>query len=101
LAKPLGQPSTDQTCENVGRAASGRRNDDAHGLYWIGLRPCNPRCGRDRGSARRAEIDDAEVLLLSPSANGHAAGRARSDAAALAGFSIRSAGSQLCSCDAR
>jgi hypothetical protein len=48
-----------------------------------------------------AEIDDAEVLLLSPWANGHAAGRARSDAAALAGFSIPSAGSHLCSCDAR
>jgi hypothetical protein len=52
LAKPIGQPSTDQTCENVGRAASGRRDDDAHGLHWVGLRPCYARTDRESSGTR-------------------------------------------------
>src|SRR5262245_64889790 len=52
LAEPLRQPLRDQACDDVGRPASGVADDDAHRTRWIGLRPSDPRHGRERGSAR-------------------------------------------------
>ena len=52
LAEPLRQPLTDQARDDVGRAAGGIANNDAHRPRRIGLRPCEARHGRQRGSAR-------------------------------------------------
>ena len=38
LTEPLRQPLADQTCGNVGRAASRKSDDDAHQTRWIALR---------------------------------------------------------------
>jgi hypothetical protein len=43
---------TDQACDDIGRAASGKADDHAHGPSWIGLRLCHARGGWERGSAR-------------------------------------------------
>jgi len=51
LAQALQQPLTHQACEDVGRPASGKADNDAHRPRWIGLRPRNSRDGRERGSA--------------------------------------------------
>jgi len=42
---------SDKACEDVGRPASGKADNDAHRPRWIGLRPRNSRDGRERGSA--------------------------------------------------
>jgi len=39
LAEPLRQPLTDQTREDVPRAAGGKTKYDAHGFRRVGLRP--------------------------------------------------------------
>ena len=52
LAEPLRQPLTDQARDDVGRAAGGEADDDAHRPRRIGLRPRDARHGRQRGSAR-------------------------------------------------
>jgi len=53
LAKWLRQPLTHEACDDVGRATAGREsNDQPNRLRGIGLRPCNTRHGRDRGSDR-------------------------------------------------
>src|SRR5262249_59335760 len=51
LAQALRQPLTHQACEDVGRPASGKADNDAHRPRWIGLRPRYSRDGRERGSA--------------------------------------------------
>jgi hypothetical protein len=52
LAEPFRQPLTHEARENVLRAAGGNGDDQAHRPRRIGLRPCNSRDGRERGSAR-------------------------------------------------
>src|SRR5262249_50126685 len=53
LAKPLRQPLAYEARDDVGRATTGREaDDDAHRPRRIGLRPCNARDRRQRGSAR-------------------------------------------------
>ena len=52
LAEPLRQPLSHQAREDVGRAAGGKADDDAHRPRRIGLRPSDARHGRQRGSAR-------------------------------------------------
>ena len=52
LAEPLRQPLTDQARDDVGRAAGGKADNDAHRPRRIGLRPSDARHGRQRGSAR-------------------------------------------------
>ena len=52
LPEPLRKPLTDQACEHVIRGAGGKRNDDAHRPCRIGLRPGDPRQGREPGSGR-------------------------------------------------
>src|SRR6516162_3574679 len=52
LAEPLRQPLRDQACDDVGRPASGKADDDAHRPRRIGLRPRDPRDGREHSSAR-------------------------------------------------
>src|SRR5262249_18101255 len=51
LAKPLRQPLTHQTGDDVGRSAWGEWGDDAHRPRWIGLRPSDARNYRQRGGA--------------------------------------------------
>src|SRR5262249_47537496 len=55
LAKPLRQPLSHQTRDDVVPAASGSRNDHAHRPRRIDLRPCDARDGRQRGSAREMQ----------------------------------------------
>src|SRR5262249_46462050 len=38
--------------EDVSRSPGGQADNNAHRLLWIGLRPCDARDGRQRGSAR-------------------------------------------------
>src|SRR5262245_5569381 len=52
LTEPLRQPLTDQPCDDVAGAASGKADDNAHRPCRIGLRLRNPRDRRQRGSAR-------------------------------------------------
>src|SRR5262249_37646785 len=52
LTEPLRQPLTHQTRDDVARTGRSERHDDAHRPRWIGLRPSDPRHGRQRGSAR-------------------------------------------------
>src|SRR5580700_3025145 len=52
LTKPLGQPLSQQAREDVGRAAGGKTDDDAHRPCRKSLRPCQARYGRERCSAR-------------------------------------------------
>jgi hypothetical protein len=52
LAKALRQPLADQAGDNVGWSARGKTDDDAHRPRWIGLRPRDPRDGRQRSSGR-------------------------------------------------
>jgi hypothetical protein len=52
LAEALRQPLTDQAREDVSLAASGKGDDHAYWPRRIGLRPCDARDGRQRGSAR-------------------------------------------------
>jgi hypothetical protein len=51
LAKPLRQRLTQEACDDVGCAAGGEADDDAHRARRIGLRPSDMRHGRERGSA--------------------------------------------------
>ena len=53
LAEPLRQPLTDETRDDVGRAAGGKADDQSHRPRRIGLRPSDARDGRQRGSAGR------------------------------------------------
>src|SRR4029077_8259931 len=50
VAKPLLQPLSHRTCEEVARAAGGKSDDDTHRPRRIGLRPRNPRDDRQRGT---------------------------------------------------
>src|SRR5712671_1910437 len=52
LAKPFRQPLTDQAREDVGCAARGTSDDDAHRSRRIGLRPSDARDDRECGSTR-------------------------------------------------
>src|SRR5262245_43914314 len=52
LTEPLRQPLTDQPCDDVAGAASGKADDNAHRPGRIGLRPSEARYGRQRDSAR-------------------------------------------------
>src|SRR6516162_11618137 len=52
LAEALRQPLTDQACNNVGPATGGVPDDDTDRMRRIGLRPRDPRCGREHGNAR-------------------------------------------------
>src|SRR5262252_11074004 len=52
LAQPLGQPLTHQTGDEVGVAGGGERHDHPNRARRIGLRPCDSRHSRQRGSAR-------------------------------------------------
>src|SRR5215813_12789703 len=52
LAQALRQPMTHQACEDVGRPASGKADNDAHRPRRIGLRLRDARDNRQRGSAR-------------------------------------------------
>ena len=51
LTKPLRQPLSDQAREDVGRAGRGEWHDQTYRSRRIGLRPCNPRDGWQRGGA--------------------------------------------------
>ncbi len=57
LAEPLRQPLADQARDDVGRAAGGKADDDAHRPRRIGLRPCDR---ATRPGARRRPLPDAE-----------------------------------------
>src|SRR5262249_58359975 len=50
--EPLGEPLTYYARDDVNRLARGKSDDDAHRPRRIGLRPCDPRNGRQRGSPR-------------------------------------------------
>src|SRR6516162_7947349 len=52
LAEPLRQPFSYQACHDVGATSGGKSDNDAHRSRRIGLRPRDPRYGRQRGSAR-------------------------------------------------
>src|SRR5215472_14412308 len=52
LAEPLRQPLSDQARRDVGCAGRGDWHDQTHWPRRIGLRPCDARDGRERGSAR-------------------------------------------------
>ena len=52
LAEPVRQPLTYQTADDVGRAARGKWHDQMDWPRRIGLRPRDPRQGRQSGSAR-------------------------------------------------
>jgi hypothetical protein len=52
LPQTLRQPVTDQSRQDVLRAARSRADDDAHQARRVGLRRHDPRHGRQRGSAR-------------------------------------------------
>jgi hypothetical protein len=51
LTQPLRQPLPDEPRSNVGRAGWSERHDQVHRPRRIGLRPCDARDGRQRGSA--------------------------------------------------
>ena len=53
LAEPLGQPLTDETRSNVGGAAGGKPDHQAHRPRRVGLRLCDARYERQRGGAYR------------------------------------------------
>ena len=69
LAEPLRKPRSDEPRDNVGRAAGAGGGDDAHRPRRIGLRPCDARHGRQRGSARgqMQKLLGGEVSLASSS----------------------------------
>ena len=50
LAEPLRQPLSDQARRDVGRAGRGEWHDQTHRSRRIGLRPCDARNCRQRGS---------------------------------------------------
>src|ERR1700680_4936751 len=52
LCEPLRQPLTHEASDDVGRATGRRDSDQTHGPRWPGLRPCNARRRRERGSNR-------------------------------------------------
>src|SRR5262249_30658231 len=52
LAQALRQPLAHEACDDVGCAASGESDDDAHRPRRIGLRESKARNDRKRGSAR-------------------------------------------------
>ena len=51
LTEPLRQPLRHQTGQDVGPAAGGEADDDAHRLRRVGLRDCSPRQRRERGGS--------------------------------------------------
>src|SRR5262249_12105536 len=53
LAEALWQPLRHQARHNVGRAASGKPNDDAHGTGRVGLPPRTRRYGGESGGTGR------------------------------------------------
>ena len=52
LTEAFRQPLADQPCNDVDVVAGGEADDDVHRPRRIGLRPGDPRDGRQRGSAR-------------------------------------------------
>jgi hypothetical protein len=52
LTEALRQPLTDQACVQVDHPARRKRRDQAHRPRRIGLRACDARSSRERGSAR-------------------------------------------------
>jgi hypothetical protein len=73
LAEPLGQPLTDQARGDVGGAAGGKTDDQAHRPRRIVLRSRQPRYGRQRGSARcqTEKISTGKFHLNLPPASHH------------------------------
>src|SRR5262249_57429231 len=51
LTEPLREPLSYQTRDDVARTAGAIADDDAYRPGWIGLRPCDARDSRERGSA--------------------------------------------------
>src|SRR5262245_34163063 len=51
LAKPVGQPLSEQRRKDVGRTTRCKADNDAHRPRRIGLRPREARPGRERGGA--------------------------------------------------
>ena len=52
LAEPLRERLADDARDDVGRRAGGKADDQMHRPRRIGIRPCDPRNSRERGSAR-------------------------------------------------
>src|SRR5271169_3758430 len=52
LSEPLRQPLRHQARDDVGAAAGGKADDQAHRPRRIGLRPCDTQHGRHGGSTR-------------------------------------------------
>src|SRR6516162_4711643 len=52
LTEPLRQKLTNEARSNVVHATGCKWENDSHRPRWIGLRPRDPRDGRERGSAR-------------------------------------------------
>src|SRR5262249_24854214 len=67
LAEALGQPLTDQTCEDVGRAAGRKADDNAHRPRRIDLCPSEARDGGERGSAC-CQMQESTARAFSPPA---------------------------------
>ena len=67
LAEPLRQPLADQARDDVGAAAGGKADDDAHRPRRIGLRPRDARDGRQRGSARCQMQKSTAGKFMAPS----------------------------------
>src|SRR5262249_60488939 len=67
-AEPLRQPLTDQACSEINRATRRERRDQPYRTRRIGLRPCDVRRKRQRGSARgqMQKISAGEVFFLPP-----------------------------------
>jgi hypothetical protein len=53
LPQSFRQPLSQEPCDDVAAAASGKWDDDAHRPRRIGLRPCDARHHRQRGGTRR------------------------------------------------
>src|SRR5262249_42474879 len=66
LTEPLREPLSYQTRDDVARTAGAIADDDAYRPGWIGLRPCDARDSRERGSAccEMEKISAGEVHLL-------------------------------------
>src|SRR5258708_32505167 len=56
VSEPLGKPLADQAGGDVAPAAGAKTDDDAHRPRRIGLRPCDPRDGRERDNSGSGEL---------------------------------------------
>src|SRR5262249_25009175 len=61
LAEALRQPLTREARDNVGRAAGWKSDNKTHRPRRLGLRPCDSRHGRERGSAR-SQMQDLSTV---------------------------------------